>query len=69
MMPPQDRVRRHDGCHSIECFPAEALSFRGESPSLLVGQSEPTALHLLLQDTILFDQVIDNILLVAVHPA
>ena len=53
----------------LSAFRPRRLSFRSESPTLLVGQSEPAALHLLLQDPVLLDQVSDDVLLVAVHPA
>ncbi len=62
-MPPQDRVRRHNGCHSIQSLAAKALCLHGESPSLLVGQPQPPALHLLLQDAVLLDQILDDLLL------
>jgi hypothetical protein len=65
-MPAQDRIWSHDGGNLIECFSAETLSLGGESSSLLVCQAEPAALCLLLQDAILFNQILDYGLLVAV---
>ena len=64
-----DRIRSHDRCDPIERLPAKAFALRGESPPLLVGQAKPTTLHLLLQDPVLLDQVCDDFLLVAIHPA
>jgi len=62
-------VRRHDRCDSIERLPAKPFALRGKSPSLLVGQTEPSALHLLFQDAILFYQIVNDSLLVPVHSA
>ncbi|MDA2935212.1 hypothetical protein MYX82_12855 [Acidobacteria bacterium AH-259-D05] len=59
----------HDGCHPFEPLAADVSSLCGESPSRLVCQPEPTAFHLLLQDSVLLDQVLNDVLFVVVHSA
>ncbi len=41
----------------------------GQTPSLVIGQSEPLPSKLLLQDTILLLKVFDDVLLVPIDPA
>ena len=57
-------MRSDAGEHS----PAERLALRREAAPLGVGQSESTSAELLLQDTVLFDEVLDGLGLAAVDP-
>ena len=68
-MPAQDRIRRHDrsdlGQHSV----AKGFSFRRQATTLGVGEAEASASELLLQDSILFTEVLDRGNLVTANPA
>ena len=55
--------------NSIQGLPTEPLGLRGKSPALLICQPQPSAVQLFRQNPVLFDQVGDHVLLVAVHPA
>ena len=45
------------------------LTAYGESPSLRVGQSKSSATELLLENVILFAEIVDHRILVATNPA
>jgi len=72
-VPPQDRVRRHDGRHLPQDPSTEALTLRRKPSALVVGQPNAPPLQLLLENAVLLHQVLDDLLLVAVdrltHPA
>ena len=53
-MPSQDRVRGYDRRHLPEHLPARDLALHGQAPPLIVGEANPFALELALQDPILF---------------
>jgi hypothetical protein len=46
----------------------ESSAFDGEAAALVVGQPEATSFHLPLENSVLLDQVFDDLLLVAVDP-
>jgi len=48
---------------------AEDLGLHGQSYPLLVGKPKPLSFELLLENTVLFDEIVDDHLLVAVKPA
>ena len=48
---------------------AETVAFGRQSAPLVIGQPEAPATELRLEDAILFPQVLDDIELVAAHPA
>jgi hypothetical protein len=60
-VPREDRIGRYDGRDRPENLPAQRLPFGGQPTTLIVGEPQafPARLELLLQNTILFDQV-DN---------
>jgi len=45
------------------------LGFHGQSYPLFVGEPKPLSFELLLEYTVLFDEIVDDRLLVAVKPA
>ncbi len=68
-VPGKYRVRGDDRRHLSQDFSTERLSFHREPSALLVGQAETLTAKLTLEDAVLLDEVIDDILLVAVDPA
>jgi hypothetical protein len=68
-VPSQNRVGCHDGCELRQYAATEPLALRREASALVVGQPNAPSLQLLSEDTILFDQVLDDSLLVAVDPS
>src|SRR5262249_7079922 len=68
-VPPEDCVGRHDGRDLPQEPSAESATFHRKASALVVGQPEAAAIHLLLEDTVLLHQVLNNVLLVAVDPS
>jgi hypothetical protein len=66
---PQGRVGRHDGRHLPQDSATKSLARRREASALVVGQPEAAPLQLLLEDVVLLDQVLDDLLLVAIDPS
>jgi hypothetical protein len=67
-VPPQDHVGRHQGGDLPQEPSPESSAFGGEAAALVVGQPEATSFHLPLENSVLLDQVFDDLLLVAVDP-
>jgi hypothetical protein len=68
-VPSQNRVGGHDGRDLPQDPSTESATCRREASALVVGEPEAAPLHLLLEDTVLLHQVLDNVLLVAVDPS
>jgi fatty-acyl-CoA synthase len=68
-VPSQDRVGRHDGRDLPQDPSTEAVALRGEASALVIGQPEAAPLQLPLEDAVFFDQVFDDVLLVAIDPS
>ena len=68
-MPAQNRVGRHDGRDLPQDPPAESATLRREASALVIGQPGAAPLQLVLEDPVLLDQVLDDVLLVAVDPS
>ena len=68
-MPTHQCVRGHERGDRLVRPAPEALGLRRQSTALIVGQPELAAMHLLLEDPVLLDQVGDHILLMPMHPA
>ena len=68
-VPPKNRIRGDDSCDLRQCPPAEALTANGEATTLGVGQSKRPTTQLLSENPILLPKIVDQIFLVAVHPA
>ncbi len=47
----------------------DALALRYETPTLFVREPEPPPIELLLEDAVLFDEVLEDLLLLAVDPS
>ena len=68
-MPPQDGVRRDQRRHLPQDVSSEAVPVHGEPTSLDIGQPQAPPVKVLFQDAVLFSQVLDDLELVAIHPA
>ena len=68
-VPAENRVRRDDACHLTQDPPAEFLAAHRESPALGVGQTKRSRTKMLPEDAILLPEIVDEIFLVAIHPA
>ena len=67
-VPAKDRVRGDDAGHLRQDPPAEFLAAHGESTALGVGQVKRPRTQLFPKDPILLPEIVDQIVLVAVHP-
>jgi hypothetical protein len=68
-MPAQDRVWRHDCGDAPQQLSAQSMPLRREPAALVVRQLKALALQLLSKDAVLFYEVFDKVLLVAVNPS
>jgi hypothetical protein len=48
---------------------AKDLGLDGQSNPLLIGEPKPLSFQLLLEHTVLFDEIVDDRLLLAIKPA
>jgi len=69
MVPTQNGVRGNDRGDASEDPSAEDLALGSEATTLGVGQSKAFFAELLLQNSVLFDEVPDDVGLVPVDPA
>ena len=67
-MPRQQGVRRNDVGDIIQYSAVYKFSFGRQTASLIICKPKPTSAHLLSQDSILFAQVLDGMLLLLIHP-
>ncbi len=65
----QEGVRCHDRGHRFQHAPAESLSLHGQPTPFAVGEAKTPPAELSLQDTVLLNQVVDDLLLMVVDPA
>jgi hypothetical protein len=68
-VPTKDGVGRDERCDFGESASANGFASHGESSALSVGQAEPSAAELLLQDAILLAEILDDRILSAANPA
>ena len=68
-MPPENRIRSHDGGQLLEHLPPEDLAFDGQAPPLLVAEQNSVLPELLSEDPILRQEVLDGVLFSAIDPA
>jgi len=68
-MPGKKSVWCHKRLYFIEYAAAKDLGFHGQPYPLFVGEPKSLSFELILEDTVLFDEIVDNRLLVAVKPA
>ena len=68
-MPAKERVGRNDHGHIAQHSVSEGLSLRGQATSLSVGEAQPFATQLLLEDSVLLSEKVDDGVLVTADPA
>jgi hypothetical protein len=68
-VPTKDGVGSDERSNFGEGPSSNGLAADGESASLRVGQSESSATELLLENTILLSEILDDRILLAAHPA
>ena len=68
-MPGKKRIRYHQRFDFIERPSAKDFSFHSQSYPLFIGESKTLSIELILENTVFFNQIVDNGLLVAVKPA
>ena len=67
-MPGKKGIRCHQCFDFIERPSAKGFSFHSQSYPLFIGESKTLSIELILEDTVFFNQIVDNGLLVAVKP-
>ena len=68
-MPTKDGVGRNERSNFGEGAASDSLATDGESASLRIGQPESSPTKLLLQDSILLSEILDDRILLAADPA
>ena len=68
-VPPEDRVWRDQRRHVAQDPSSKAVAFRRQSAPLGVGQPQAPPTQVFLEDSVLGPQVVDDVELVAIHPA
>ena len=68
-VPTQDRVWCHDAGDVRKAPPAKDLPFHGQPASLVIREAQPSGALRRAEDAVLLEQVINDRLLLAVHPA
>ena len=68
-IPAEDCVGRDDGGDLVQDLAAESFALGSESTALVIGQLQSSATQLLLENSVLLDEVVDDLGLVSVHPA
>jgi hypothetical protein len=68
-MPGKKRIRCHQRFDFIERSSAKDFSFYGQSYPLFIGEPKALTIKLILENTVFFNQIVDNSLLLAVKPA
>ena len=68
-MPGEQRIGRDQSLDFIQQPAADDLGFHGESYPLFVSEPKPLASELVLENTVLRDELVDERLLIAVKPA
>ena len=67
-LPPQQRIRRHDGIERTKTRPADGLGLLGETATLRVCPPDPLLAELFAKRSILGLKILDHCLLVAIDP-
>ena len=68
-MPTKDGVGRDERCDIGEGASSDSLAPHGKSSALSIGQSEFSATELLLENSVLLSEIIDDRILLAADPA
>ena len=67
-VPPQQCVRRHDAGDAAECLPTEGVSASGEPSPPLISEPESMLTQLRAQNSVLFEEVVEDLLLATADP-
>ncbi len=68
-VPSPQRSGGHQRPYLLETRPAQHLGSYGQPITLVIGESKSMPFQLLLQNAVLFQQIVDDMLLVPVEPA
>ena len=68
-MPGKKRIGCHKRLQLIKCPATKHLGLHGQSYPLFIGESKLLTFELILEHTVLFDEIVDHRLLLAVKPA
>jgi hypothetical protein len=68
-MPSQQCLRSHDGCNLGQNLAAQCFRPCRESPALVITEPQPGVPDLFAQHPIFFNQVINDAVLMLVHPS
>ena len=68
-MPTENRVRTKHGWDFEEPLAADSLALHRESSSLIVGESRALAIVKFEENSVLFDQEIDDVILLSIEPS
>ena len=68
-MPGQQSLGRDDGGDPGKSFPPQRLGLNGESPALIVIETQSPAAELLAKNPVLLAKVIDSQKLALIHPS
>jgi hypothetical protein len=68
-MPSKESIGSHQGLDLGEPFSADLPGLRGETPALVVSESQSLSIYLLPQGSILLLEIVDHVLLMAAYPA
>ena len=68
-VPAENRVRSDDTGHLHQCAPAKSLAAHRKSTALGVCEPKRSGTTLLAEDAILLSEIVDQIVLVTIHPA
>jgi hypothetical protein len=68
-VPAKDGVRGDERSDFVEGAVADGFTPNRESASLVVGQSKSFATELLLENAILFSEIVDHVILLARYPS
>ena len=65
-MPSKQGIWGYERFDFIKHLTAEDLGLRGQSPTLIVGELKPLSFELILEDSILFHEIVNDRLLMAI---
>jgi len=68
-VPGKKRIGCHKRLEFIKQSAAKDFGFHGQSYPLFVGEAKPLSFQLLFENTVLFDEIVDDRLLMAIKPA
>ena len=68
-VPGENRVGRDDSGDLLEDLSTEGLALYREPTAFIIGQPKSSATKLSLEDSVLLEQIVDDVLLVTVDPA